>query len=86
MQCLVGMKTIKQAAKIARRIRIKALKRRYGSLYGKIMNYENYNCGHAMQLAIDSRYYKMCKEFNRVADQLAALDPNCPEFRYNLNP
>jgi len=62
------------------------LKSKLKRLYIRIQTYDNYNCGHAMQLMVDTSYFNLCKKFNKVADKLSKIDKDCPSFRYNLNP
>ena len=61
------------------------LKREYKNLYLQIQNYEGYDCGHQMMLTISSDYYRLVKSFNDVADKLAQIDKDLPEFRFELD-
>ena len=54
-------------------------------LYLKIYGYDMHNCGNSMQKLVDSRYYNLLVSFNKTADSLAKIDPDCPTFRYELN-
>ena len=58
------------------------LKWRYRRLYLRIQRYDMYDCGHAIQMQIDMRYYHLIVTFNYVADKLSEIDPDCPTFRF----
>ena len=62
------------------------LKYKLKRLYIRIQKYPMHGCGLALQMAIDNRFYNLLKKFNETADKLTKLDPECPKFRYNLNP
>ena len=60
------------------------LKWKYKRLYLKILNYGGYDCGNSLQMHLDSRFYNLLEKFNKTADALSEIDPECPTFRYDV--
>ena len=54
-------------------------------LYIKVQEYEMYDCGHKMQLCLDSHYFSLCEKFNLIQEKLSKLDDKCPNFKFELN-
>ena len=71
---------------MTKQIKKSILKKKLKSIYKRIINdFQDYDCGHTLLLAMSIRYYELCEEFNQTADKLSKIDPDCPTFRWKLN-
>jgi len=66
-----------------KRLRIRLLKRRLRRAYRGATAWRGYmDCGHHIACHINPQILDYEREFNRLADQLAELDPTCPKVRF----
>ena len=65
-----------------KRLRIWWLKQRYKWAYHAVIMHKGYNCGHMLSLEVDQDYYAKCLRFDKLAEKLQQLDPNCPKFKF----